>query len=162
MHGDCGISVNRGELLTAINTTARNVHFDGRSCRNLIARLSPCPEGVAITTPWLVAELGGEGRWRRHIVVGARQLWALANRLEHHPSVRLVYVSGMLYLNNTGMPALEPRPPVRLERVGPAWQSLLPGVEPVTLRDRLDHAAAQPLRAKKGQRSMTGTSLFGR
>ena len=161
MRSDCEITINRGELLTAINVTAAHVHWDGKSCRRLIARLRPCPDGIAVETPWLSAELAGEGRWKRHVVVGARQLWALANRLEHHSSARLLYVSGMLYLNNTGMPALEPRPPVRLEPVGAAWQTLLPGVEPITLRDRLDHLAGQPLRARVGQRSLPRDGLFG-
>lgn len=44
----------------------------------------------------------------------------------------------------------------------PTGQLLVPGVEPVTDRDRLALLAAMPLRPRKGQRPLPATGLFGR
>ncbi len=162
MRAECEVFVDSVDFEDVVLTLPDAVFYHALHPEFAMTRFSPIPGGVEISTPWLTAELMGTGRWTKVVEVGALRLSAIAERTEFMPKVRLLFVGSMIYLNATGTTAYEVRQAPKMEKVGPGWQAMLPGMTPVTERERLRHAASQPMRPKRAQRSMIGTSLFGR
>lgn len=62
-------------------------------------RLVPQATGIRIETPWLTADLDGGGKWSRAVAVPSAALMSLRRKLGKAPSLRLLYVSGRLFLD---------------------------------------------------------------
>ena len=99
---------------------------------------------LAIKTPTVAAEIEAAGQWQIPVAADAEVLRRLVERLPTTPTVVLVYVAGRLHVGPTSIEAHNAA--LEMPDVQDAGgQLLMPGLAPVTDRERLKRRAEAPI-----------------
>ena len=122
---------------------------------------------LIVETPYVRTEVAAVGTWKQPIAVNARLLITVARRLPKADRITLLYVNGRLFFDGV---SIEAKPaagmtPAQDGRLGAIWeplpqrtatqfsphddQLLIPGVVPVTDRERLEQMARAPMRPRR-------------
>lgn len=103
---------------------------------------------LAIETPTLTAEVEAAGRWETPVAVDAVVLRRLVTKLPDAPTVTVIYVIGRLHVGPTSVPASNASLEVQDVQDG-GGQLLMPGMAPVSDRERLERLARAPMRPRR-------------
>lgn len=103
---------------------------------------------LVFQTPGLSVAVDFEGAWETPVRVTAAKLRALAPKLPLEDRVVMIYAAARLYVGSTGMPARSAATEVATDTEAPG-QGLLPGIAPVTDRDRIEMMAKAPVRGRR-------------
>jgi len=127
------------------------------------------PPMLIVETPHVRTELTAKGVWQQPVAANARLLVTIARNLPKTDTTILLYVNGRLYFDRLSIeatlaPGLAPVPNAQL---GKAWklmatsqpsacpilaegsQLLMPGLAPITDRERLEQLAKAPMRPRR-------------
>jgi hypothetical protein len=161
------IVVSRLEFLAAVRRVPRgglrkSNQYTPRT--TLIYAHSPI---LIVETPYVRTEIAAVGRWKQPVAVNARLLITVARRLPKADRITLLYANGRLFFDGL---SIEAKPaagmtPAQAGRLGAIWepvpqrtatqlspqgdQLLIPGVMPITDRERLNYLAKAPLRSRR-------------
>lgn len=127
------------------------------------------PPMLIVETPYVRTEVAAIGTWEQPVAVNVRLLITVARKLPKTDSITLLYVNGRLYFDRLSIDATQApgMTPVRNGQLGPMWESattpkplaspipardgqlLMPGLVPVTDRERLEQRAKAPMRPRR-------------
>ena len=161
MRAQCQLEIEPSSLYEAIHILTSAYSEIGTVIPSTVF-LRPRCNGVLVATDYGEVGLEGTGHWLQSIGVNGYPLAVLAYKLADAECLRLLFTGSKLIVNVTAIDAWHEPMPIRLEHVAQGWQQLLPGFEPVSETDRLQHRVNQPLRPRVGQYSLVGTALFGK
>jgi hypothetical protein len=146
MRASHDVTVARADLVDAVTTGAdrppRNLRLAGDTLLHW-----RCGRFV-VATPTVTAEIEVKGRWEHPVAVDATLLRRLAERLPTNPTVTLVFVAGRLHVGPTSIEARNAALHV-LEAQDGDGQLLMPGLAPVTDRERIERLARAPMRPRR-------------
>ena len=158
------VTIDRREFLAAVTRISRGLrtHAQHIPRDTLIYADPPC---LVVETPYVRSELSATGTWVQPVAVNARLLIKVARSLPKTVRVTLLYASGRLYFDRLSIEAAPAAdmPAARDGRLGALpeaaarpqlfgapvaardGQLLMPGLAPVTDRQRLERRAGEPL-----------------
>lgn len=103
---------------------------------------------LALHTSKLTAEIEADGPWETPVAADAATLVRLAAKLPRTARITLVYAAERLHVGPTCLPARNAALELETKRQE-AGQLVIPGIAPVTDRERLDAMARAPLRPRR-------------
>lgn len=103
---------------------------------------------LALQTRTLRAEIEAEGIWEMPVAADAAALRRLARKLPRSERITLVYAADRLHVGPTGMAARNASLAPEADRQE-AGQLVIPGLAPITDRDRLAAMARAPVRPRR-------------
>jgi hypothetical protein len=163
------VTIDRKEFLEAVARIPRGglrTHSQHSPRKTLIYADPPL---LIVETPYVRSEILATGTWQQPVAVFARLLVKVARSLPKTERITLLYAAGRLYFDRLSVEAM-PAPgmiPAKDGRLGalpgtaarkptqgaPATgeegQLLMPGLAPVTDRERLEHHARAPMRPRR-------------
>jgi hypothetical protein len=122
---------------------------------------------LIVETPYVRTEIAAVGTWKQPVAINARLLITVARRLPKADRITLLYANGRLFFDGV---SIEAKPaadttPAQDGRLGAIWeplpqptatqlspqgdQLLIPGVVPITDRERLEQMAKAPMRPRR-------------
>ena len=159
------MTVNRREFLAAVTCMPRGGLRSRAEHSPRKTLIYADPPMLIVETPYVRTEVAAKGRWEQPVAVYARLLITVARKLPKTDCVTLLYVNGRLYFDRLSIdatPAAGMRP-ARNAELGAALESvpahsrlatpvevadgqlLMPGLSPVTDRERLEQRARAPI-----------------
>ena len=163
------VTVDRREFLAAVTRVPRGgLRKPGQSTPRTTLIYAD-PPMLIIETPYVRTELTAKGAWQQPVAVNVRLLITVARKLPKTDSVTLLYVNGRLYFDRLSIdagpaPGMAAAHHARLGEVREAIvsstpssfpvpaegnQLLVPGLAPITDRERLEHRAKAPMRPRR-------------
>jgi hypothetical protein len=163
------VTVDRREFLAAVTRIPRGGLRSRAEYSPRKTLIYADPPMLIVETPYVRTEVAAKGRWEQPVAVNARLLITVARKLPKTDSITLLYVSGRLYFDRLSIdatPAAGMRAtrqaqlgvtlewaPTPTRAVTPAGveghQLLMPGLAPLTDRERLEQRAMAPMRPRR-------------
>ena len=159
------VTVDGREFLAAVTRIPRGGLRSRAAYSPRKTLIYAAPPMLIVETPYVRTEVAAKGTWEQPVAVYARLLITVARKLPKTDSVTLLYVNGRLYFDRLSIdatPAAGMRP-TRHAELGATLESvpapsraatpvavadaqlLMPGLAPVTDRERLEQRARAPM-----------------
>jgi hypothetical protein len=163
------VTVDRREFLASVTRIPRSGLRSRAEYSPRKTLIHADPPMLIVETPYVRTEVAAKGRWEQPVAVYARLLITVARKLPKTHSITLLYSNRRLYFDRLSIEAnLAPgMRPTRHAELGatPEWaptptrvvapvgveghQLLMPGLAPVTDRERLEQRAKAPMRPRR-------------
>jgi hypothetical protein len=163
------VTIDRREFLAAVTRIPRGGLRSRAEYSPRKTLIYADPPMLIVETPYVRTEVAAHGTWEQPVAVYGRLLITVARKLPKTDSITLLYVNGRLYFDRlsidataaAGMRATRPAQlgatlawaPTSTRVVAPAGveghQLLMPGLAPITDRERLEQRAKAPMRSRR-------------
>jgi len=163
------VTIDRQEFLAAVRRIPRGGLRTRSQSVPRKTLIYADPPYLIVETPYVRSELAATGTWVQPVAAYARLLITVARKLPKTERLTLLYASGRLYFDRLSIEAapaagmvpardghLGPMPaaPARPQLFGAplvalSGQLLMPGLAPVTDRERLERRASAPIRPRR-------------